>query len=85
MRELVDRTLGGWRAAPGQPAQPPPVPNSPLPPPPPGRVFLVDRPGMTQVPAHCWQLEVPLSTMNSTASLQAGLVHCIQGRRGLQR
>ena len=51
MRALVERTLGGWRPAPGQPAQPPPVPSSPLPPPPPGRVFLVDRPGMTQVKA----------------------------------
>ena len=50
MRQLVERTLGGWRAAPGQPAQPPPVPSSALPPPPPGCVFLVDRPGTTQVP-----------------------------------
>jgi hypothetical protein len=49
MRATVERALGGWRPAPGQPAAPPPVPGSPLPPPPPpGRVFLVDRPGLTQ-------------------------------------
>ncbi len=49
MRATVERALGGWKPAPGQPAAPPPVPGSPLPPPPPpGRVFLVDRPGLTQ-------------------------------------
>lgn len=61
MRELVERTLGGWRAAPGQPAQPPPVPTSALPPPPPGCVFLVDRPGMTQVPPSLLQVPANLN------------------------
>ncbi|KAK9842460.1 hypothetical protein WJX81_001228 [Elliptochloris bilobata] len=68
MRELVERTLGGWRVAPGQPAQPPPVPNSPLPPPPPpGRVFLVDRPGMTQAAVAMGEVGVSASDPDMAA------------------
>jgi hypothetical protein len=49
MLQLVTRELGGWKPAPGQPATPPPVPNSAPPSPAaPPRILLLDKPGATQ-------------------------------------
>lgn len=50
IKPLVERQLGSWRHAPGQPDDPPTVPNTPIPDfqPEPSSVYLVDRPGLTQ-------------------------------------
>ncbi|BDA43216.1 Uncharacterized zinc protease-like protein y4wB [Coccomyxa sp. Obi] len=50
MKAVLERQLGGWRPAAGQPEAPPPVPNTPLADfhPEPASVYLVDRPGLTQ-------------------------------------
>ena len=51
MLAMVEATFGGWAPAPGQPAAPPPLPREEFPPQDAvrGKVFLVDRPGLTQV------------------------------------
>ena len=51
MLELVKRSFGDWAPAAGQPPQPPTLPTEVLPPQDAvrGKVFLVDRPGLTQV------------------------------------
>ena len=46
----AERALGGWRVADGQPADPPPIPTSPLADESTwkGKTFLIDRPGLPQ-------------------------------------
>ena len=51
MKALLEQTLGSWRREALQPDQVPAVPNTPIPQFAPGAdtVYLVDRPGLTQV------------------------------------
>ena len=51
MKALLEQTLGSWRREASQPDQVPAVPNTPIPQFAPGAdtVYLVDRPGLTQV------------------------------------
>ena len=51
MKALLEQTFGGWRREASQPDQVPAVPNTPIPEFAPGAdtVYLVDRPGLTQV------------------------------------
>ena len=51
MKALLEQTFGGWRREASQPDQVPTVPNTPIPQFAPGAdtVYLVDRPGLTQV------------------------------------
>eukprot|EP00891_Asterochloris_glomerata_P007133 jgi/Astpho2/7133/e_gw1.00111.7.1_t len=47
MKTLIEQRFGRWQPAPGQPAQPPAIPNTPLRPAA-DTVYLVHRPGQTQ-------------------------------------
>ena len=51
MKALLEQTFGGWHKEVSQPDQVPAVPNTPIPQFAPGAdtVYLVDRPGLTQV------------------------------------
>ena len=51
LKALLEQQLGSWVVGPSQPKQAPSVPSTPLPEFIPGAdtVFLVDRPGLTQV------------------------------------
>ena len=51
MKALLEQTFGAWRRETSQPDQVPAVPNTPIPQFAPGAdtVYLVDRPGLTQV------------------------------------
>lgn len=90
MIELVTRELGNWAPAPGQPAVPPPVPNSAPPSPAaPPQILLLDKPGATQASVVMGELGTTLAdpdvysldALNECASLPNGrrascLVHC---------
>lgn len=62
MAQLLQEAFGTWAPAPGQPAAPLPTPSTPLPSQEgvAGQVYLVDKPGATQVGVGCTVIVVAM-------------------------